>query len=280
MICHASHRNPSLIQDGGRDWVTMVEAISGEGQVLPLLIIFKANAHLMGHYTNIEIEEKEDAFFATSPKGYTNTEVTFPWFQEVFEPRTHPAKRINQYRILVLDGHSTHVENYEFVKYAIDHNIHLVCLPSHSTHILLPLDVSIFNPLTTYYKQELEDRVRQQGPHGTIKKGDIFPMLQRARIKTFKPETIRSAWRASGLIPFNRNRILRDSILQAKMVPKTPLATRRPGLRPSTDRVVGAPELDHIELSSQQIQENPANKALKDLLTMCMKEARIIDAAT
>ena len=47
MICHASHRNPSLIQDGGRDWVTMVEAISGEGQVLPLLIIFKANEHLM-----------------------------------------------------------------------------------------------------------------------------------------------------------------------------------------------------------------------------------------
>jgi len=44
-------------------------------QVLPPLIIFKGNAHLMGHHTNIEIEEKEDAFFAISPKGYTNTEI-------------------------------------------------------------------------------------------------------------------------------------------------------------------------------------------------------------
>jgi len=95
------------------------------------------------------------------------------------------------------------VENYDFVKYAIEHNIDLVCLASHSTHILQPVDVGIFGPHISYYKQELEDRLRQQGLHGTIKKGDIFPMLQRARIKTFKPETIRSAWHASGLIPFN-----------------------------------------------------------------------------
>ena len=166
IICRALCRNPSIIQDGGRDWVTIVEAISGGAKVLPPLIIFNANAHLMGYHTNIVMEEKEDAFFATSPKVYTNTDITFQWFQEVFEPRTQPMNGINQYPILVLDSHSTHVENYEFIKYAIDHNIHLllVCLPSHSTHVLQPLDVGIFSTLTTYYKQELEDRVRQQGP--------------------------------------------------------------------------------------------------------------------
>jgi len=212
MISRAFHRNPRLIQDGGHNWLIIVEAISGGAQVLPPLMIFKANAHLMGHHTKIEIEEKEDAFFATSTKGYTNTEITFRWFLEVFDPWIRPAKHINQHRILVLDSHATHVENNEFVKYAMDHNIDLVCLRSHSTHSLQPLDVSIFGPLTTYYKQELEDRVRQQGPHGTSKKGDIVPMLQRAKIKSFKPETIRSAWHASGLMPFNRNRILRDPI--------------------------------------------------------------------
>jgi len=31
----------------------------------------------MGHHTNIKIEEKEDAFFATSAKGYTNAQITF-----------------------------------------------------------------------------------------------------------------------------------------------------------------------------------------------------------
>ena len=112
----------------------------------------------------------------------------------------------------MLDDHSTHVENYEFIKHTIDHNIYLICFPSHSTYILQPLDVGIFGLFSTYYKQELEDPVCQQGPYGTIKKGDTFPMLQRARMKPFQPETIWSAWRACGLIPFNRNRILRDPI--------------------------------------------------------------------
>jgi len=44
IICRASCRNPSIIQDGGHDWVTIVEAISGGAKVLPPLIIFKANA--------------------------------------------------------------------------------------------------------------------------------------------------------------------------------------------------------------------------------------------
>ena len=171
------------------------------------------------------------------------------------------------------------MENYEFVKYAIENNIHLICLPSHSTHVLQPLDVGIFGPLTSYYKHELEDRVRQQGPYGTIKKCDVFPMLQRARMKTFQPETIRSAWRACGLIPFNRNRILRDPALQTKMVPKTPLATRRPGLRQSAQRVNGAPELDLIEFSNEQIPETPENKSVKDLFSQCIKQARTINAA-
>ena len=177
-----------------------------------------------------------------------------------------------------MDDHSTHIENYEFIQYAIDHNIHLICLRAHSSHILQPLDVGIFSPLSTYYRQELEDRVRQQGPYGTIKKGDMFPLLLRARLKNFRPETIRSASRASALIPFNTYRILRDSVLQAKMVPKTALATRRPGLRPASHRIEGAPELDQIKLSNEQIPATPENKAVKDLLTQCIKQARILNA--
>jgi len=272
LICCASRRNPSLIQDGGRDWITVVEAISGGAKVLPPLIIFKANAHLMGHHTNIEIEEKEDAFFATSAKGYTNAQITFKWFQEVFEPRTRPVNGINQHRILVLDGHSTHVENYEFIQHAINHNIHLICLPSHSTHILQSLDVGIFSPLSTYYRQELEDRVCQQGSYGTIKKGDVFPLLQRARLKTFQPETIRSGWRVCGLIPFNRNRILRDPVLQAKMVLKTPLATRHPGLHPASHRIEGAPELDHISKNYYMRAERPVHQTLRTLRTLTVTQ--------
>ncbi|KAG0642234.1 hypothetical protein HOY80DRAFT_1037257 [Tuber brumale] len=63
------------------------------------------------------------------------------------------------------------------------------------------------------------------------------------------------------------------------MVPKTPLATRCPGSQPSAERIVGAPKHDCIALSGQQIEVTATNKALKDVLTQCIKEARIIRAA-
>ena len=85
MIRRTLCQNPSLIQDGSCDWITLAEAIFGEATVLPPLMILKANYHLVGHHTNIETEEKEDAFLATSTKDYTNAQVTFQWFQEIFE---------------------------------------------------------------------------------------------------------------------------------------------------------------------------------------------------
>jgi len=137
----------------------------------------------------------------------------------VFEPSTRPANGIEDHRILLLDGHSAHVGNYDYINDAINHNIHLICLPSHATHVLQPLDVGIFGPLSTYYKQELEDRVRQLGPYGKIKKGDVFHMLQGARLKTFTEDNIQSAWRACGLIPFSPERTLNNPVLQEKIAP-------------------------------------------------------------
>jgi len=265
IVCRMSRGNPSIIQDGGREWITVVEAISGEGKVLAPLIIFKAGAHLMGYHIHIKMEEKEDAlaYFSTSSKGYTNTAITFKWFQEVFEPSTRPANSIENHRILPLDGHSAHVENYNFINHAINHNIHLICLPSHATHVLQPLDLGIFGSLSTYYKQELKDRVRQLGPYGKIKKGDVFPMLRRACLKTFTEDNIQSAWRACGLILFSQERILNDPVLQAKMAPKTLRSAGRPGLRLVSSHLDTALGLDKIEAEDKNIPLTSANQSVK-----------------
>ena len=41
------------------------------------------------------------------------------------------------------DGHASHL-SIELIKYAKENDIHLLCLPSHYTHILPPLDVGVF----------------------------------------------------------------------------------------------------------------------------------------
>ena len=44
------------------------------------------------------------------------------------------------------DGHHSHI-SLELLKVARSNDIHLVCLPPHVTHLIQPLDVSVFGPV-------------------------------------------------------------------------------------------------------------------------------------
>jgi hypothetical protein len=54
-----------------------------------------------------------------------------------------------------VDGHSSHV-NMAFVDWADQYGIILLILPPHTTHRLQPLDVGLFQPLSTYYSIKLD----------------------------------------------------------------------------------------------------------------------------
>jgi hypothetical protein len=248
VICRASRRNPHLIHDGNRSWVTVVESISGDGRVLEPFVIYPAVAHYLGHHSNIEYEEHEDVTFGLSQSGYTDRELSNDWLIKHFEPRTRPAEGLQQHRILLLDGHSSHLENFEFIDHSIRHNIHLICLPSHSTHVLQPLDVGIFSPLRQFYGQEVEDFTRANSPYSSIGKGDFYPMLSRVRRRAFTEKNIKSAWRATGLIPFNRLRVMSDPDLQSA-IHLSALAEKRPGLHPLPTAPSRATEIDQLTVT-------------------------------
>jgi len=231
VLCRTGRRNPKIMQDGKRDWATVIEVIAGDGKVLAPLVIHSSTAHLMGHHSNINYEISTDAFFTHSKAGYTSSEITLDWFDQVFEPRSRPAIGIMEHRILILDAHSSHVNNIQFIEHAIANNVHLLCLSAHTTHILQLLDIGLFSPLGNYYKQELEDFQRNHGPFWKMRKGDFYPMLQRAREKAMTSENIVSAWRASGMILFNRQCILQNLNLQLNSTPVIPLSARYSGLR-------------------------------------------------
>lgn len=50
VICRRSQRSPKQIRDVFWAWVTVKEAISGDGRVLSAMIINKERAHYMGWY--------------------------------------------------------------------------------------------------------------------------------------------------------------------------------------------------------------------------------------
>jgi len=61
-------------------------------------------------------------------------EIGQAWLEHDFDIPTR-AKAAGQYRLLIVDGHTSHF-NYDLLKYAKDNRIIMLCLPSNTTHAL------------------------------------------------------------------------------------------------------------------------------------------------
>jgi 4-hydroxybenzoate polyprenyltransferase len=116
------------------------------------LIIFK------GKKRKFTDEKWDGACYDSSASGWMNTEIFNSWFKGVFIPEanSHRPEGYDGPIFLILDGHTSHT-NIDLIIAARLNNIELICLPSHSSHILQPLDISIFGPLKKFWSSIVRD---------------------------------------------------------------------------------------------------------------------------
>ena len=134
---------PRTVQPGNREWVIIIECINALGVAIPPLIIFEAVMHQAAWYKNDIIPH--DWSIGVSDNSWTTNEIGLTWLTEVFDKHTKDYT-VGTYRLLVLDGHNSHVSP-EFDRYCLDHQIVVLCMPAHSSHLLQPLDVGCFSVL-------------------------------------------------------------------------------------------------------------------------------------
>jgi DDE superfamily endonuclease len=128
----------------------------------------------------------------------------------VFERYTKP-KRATTKRLLIVDGHSSHI-NMAFVDWADSHGIILLVLPPHTTHRLQPLDVGLFQPLSTAYSKGLEKVMSSGGGQVSMSKALFYSIFQPAWEAAFTEDNIQHAWQKSGIWPLDSKRILSQVI--------------------------------------------------------------------
>ena len=130
------------VQPGNREWAIVIHCINSEGWSLPPFILLKGAYHLSNWYTETNLPV--DWAIRTTENGWTDNKTGLEWlkhFNRHTEQRTKGA-----YRMLVLDGHESHV-SAEFDNYCEVNKIVPLCLPPHSSHLTQPLDISCFGPL-------------------------------------------------------------------------------------------------------------------------------------
>ena len=97
-----------------------------------------------------------------------------------------------------------------------------ICIPPHSSHLLQPLDVGCFAVLKRAYGKYVEDVMRRGQNH--IDKLDFLDAFPTARIEAFKAETIKNSFLATGLDPYDPNRVI--SKLNIRLRTPTPPLSR------------------------------------------------------
>ncbi|KAJ6437064.1 hypothetical protein O9K51_10361 [Purpureocillium lavendulum] len=196
-------------QDGNRSWITFLACICQDMTSLPPFLIYQGKPGQVQDSWLTEFEpEHQSAFFTTSETGWTNHELGKEWLTSVFDRFTKAkARNGRDYRLLITDGHSSHV-NMDFLEWCDQHRIIVAVFPPHSTHRLQPLDVSLFSPLSTAYtKQLIQWTAKTQGLIN-LSKREFWTLFWNAFAASFSVENIVSGWERTGLLPLDPEVVL------------------------------------------------------------------------
>jgi hypothetical protein len=128
--------------------------VCGDRSALPPGLLYKsANSTIQSSWVEEIKPEVHSVLVSSSPTSWTNNEAGLAWLKQVFN-RFTKAKARRKYRLLILNGHSSHMI-IDFLDYCDKNKIIPAILPPHSTYTLQPLNVVIFKPLSTANLKEL-----------------------------------------------------------------------------------------------------------------------------
>jgi hypothetical protein len=183
---------------------------------------------------------------ATRKNGWIDNQLGLEWLKHFDRPTTN--RSTGPYRLLILDGHESH-HSADFERYCKENSIITLCMPSHASHLLQPLDVECFSVLKRAYGREIEYLIRCSITH--ISKTEFFSAFYSAFKATFTESNIRGGFRGAGLAPFNPANVI--SKLDVQLRTPTP---PEEAAEPSTSWVSKTPKTLLEAQSQSEYLEN------------------------
>jgi hypothetical protein len=189
----------------------------------------------------------------------------------VFEKHTvHRPKGV--YRLLILDGHGSHLAP-EFDLFCKEHLIITLCMPPHSSHLLQPLDVGCFAVLKRSYGRQIEGYMRNGLNH--IDKADFLEAYYAAHIEAMTLANIQSSFTVTGLVPHDPDKILSKLNTQFKTLtpPSTSYANAPANANTQSWAFETPYDTAQLALQANVIKQTalptPTNRALDQLVKGC-----------
>ncbi|XP_054723962.1 uncharacterized protein LOC129234057 [Uloborus diversus] len=175
---------------------TVLPCINAAGEFGPTLLIFKGARMIDG----LKIGALPNVTVAVSQSGWINSELFLMWFQK-FVQGISSARPV----ALLMDSHASHITP-EVIAMASENDIIIVTFPSHTSHLLQPLDVAVYRPLKLAWQKHLR-QFQEGNPLRRPGRFDFHGMFSPAFLEAFSRENIISAFCKAGVFPLNKMKI-------------------------------------------------------------------------
>ena len=177
VITELKHKNLWAFTSGEKGKThTILTCVSASGQALPPMMIFPRK--------RLSDKLKEGApagtLFSCTDNGWITREKYLEWIK-FFLSNISPARPV----LIIEDGHSSHI-SMEVIKLAQDNDIHPLCLPAHTIHLLQPLDIAVFKPFKTHFNSTCKSFL-SSNPGQIIRSENLASLLAQSWPKACMP---------------------------------------------------------------------------------------------
>lgn len=144
---------------------------------------------------------------------------------------TLTREKSQQWSVLFLDGHASRL-NPAAMEYLHNHRVHVIIIPSHTSHVLQPFDVGIAGPVKNAFKANLNRFIEESKDNLEVTETDrirwatIVAMVE-ALDATTTWWKCRQAFERSGLFPLNPDRLEKSDYVVAGWQAQAPAPMRQ-----------------------------------------------------
>lgn len=188
--------NVTALEEG--ETSTCLAGINAVGTTVPPLIIHKGK--VIGK--DWKKGAPYDAVVRAMPRGWITKEL-FLEYGKMFVKFLKEQRLMDGLpHVVVMDNHHSHTFNMEFLQLMKNNNIVVFGLPSHTSHILQPLDKVPFSVLKSKWNEEMRVYARTTGGKA-LTKAQFFEVFNPCYEKAMTTEHAQAGFRGSGLFPIN-----------------------------------------------------------------------------
>ncbi|XP_056636655.1 uncharacterized protein LOC130445153 [Diorhabda sublineata] len=186
----------------GRENITVLMAGNAAGHKAPPLIIFKVK-NIWNEWVAPDGQGFPGTTYAATANGWMESDIFLKYFEKSFLKEIGDARPV----LLIYDDHTSHVDE-RLIECALQNNVTILKLPPHSSHLLQPLDLSVFRSLKSRWDTEvIEWQRHHQGQR--IPKNHFSKLIGKVWMET-NPDIIISGFRKGGIFPYNSEVISKE----------------------------------------------------------------------